>query len=141
MANESRVAFSPLNHKINFGVITVTGYATGSYLEIKPNEDIANTVGGADGEVHVNLVANNMATATLKIFPDNPSYKLLRAAAVVFQTAGTYVPFTSVNVLDPLDTTFSANCHIIRHSTDNYSQNASDMVRQYDFQLHNAIRV
>jgi hypothetical protein len=141
MANETRIAFSPLNHKINLGGITVTGFASGTYLEIKPNTNISDYVSGADGEIHTNLIANNTATATLNIYPDNPTYKLLRAAAVAFQTIGTFVPFTSVNILDPLDTTFSANSNISLHSTDKYSQNATDMVRTYEILLHNAIRV
>jgi len=141
MANETRIAFSPLNHKINLGGISVTGFATGTYLEIKPNTTISDYVGGADGEVHTNLIANNTATATLNIFPDNPTYKLLRVATVAFQTTGVFVPFTSVNILDPLDTTFSANSNITTHSTDKYSQNAGDMVRSYEILLHNAIRV
>lgn len=141
MANESRIAFSPLNHKINYGGISVVGFATGTYLDIKPNTDISDEAVGADGEIHVNLIANNTGTATLRVSYDNPTYKLLRAAAVLFQSAGTYVPFTSINVADPLDTTFSANSHIKRHSTDTYSQNAGDMFRTYDIFLHNVIRV
>lgn len=141
MANESRVAFTPLNHKINYGGISVTGYSLGTYLEIKPNTDIANETVGADGEINVNLMANNTAIASLKMSYDNPNYKLLRAAAVAFQTLGTYLPFTSVNIADPLDTTFSANSHIKRHSNDTYSENASEMYRNYDIFLHNAIRV
>lgn len=141
MANASRIAFSPLNHKINFGGISVVGYASGSYLDIKPNQDISNVTNGADGEIHVNLVASNSATGTLKVSYDNPTYKLLRAAAAVFQLSGIYVPFTSTNILDPLDTTFSANAHIVRHSTDTYSENAADMYRTYEIYLHNAIRV
>lgn len=141
MANETRIAFSPTNHKINYGGISVVGYATGTYLSIKPNADIADVTVGADGEVHTNLIANNTATAALKISYDNPTYKLLRAAAVAFQTTGTFLPFTSVNVADPLDTTFSANSHIVRQSTDNYSLNAADMYRDYDIYLHNAIRI
>jgi len=141
MANETRVAFSPLNHKINYGGITVIGYATGTYLDIKPNADLADVSVGADGEIHTNLIANNTATGTLKVSYDNPTYKLLRAAAVAFQTTGIFLPFTSVNIADPLDTTFSANSHIVRHSTDAYSTNAGDMYRSYDMFLHNVIRV
>ena len=141
MANETRIAFSPLNHKINYGGISVVGYASGTYLEIKPNSDLADVAVGADGEVHTNLIANNTATGSIKMSYDNPTYKLMRAAAVVFQTSGIFLPFGSVNVSDPLDSTFSANSHIIRHSTDTYSSNAGDMMRSYDIFLHNAIRV
>ena len=141
MTNISRVAFTPLNHKINFGGISISGYNVGMYLEIKPNSDIANEAVGADGEVHVNLVANNTATASLKMSYDNPEYKLMRAAAVAFQTTGVYLPFTSVNISDVLDTTFSANSHIKRHSTDTYSQSSEEMFRSYDIYLHNALRV
>jgi hypothetical protein len=141
MANETRVAFSPLNHKINYGGIPVIGYAAGTYLDIKPNSDIADVSVGADGEVHTNLIANNTATGTLKVSYDNPTYKLLRAAAVAFQTTGIFLPFTSVNIADVADTTFSANAHIVRHSTDTYSTNGGDMYRSYDIFLHNAIRI
>jgi hypothetical protein len=141
MANETRIAFSPLNHKINYGGISVVGFASGTYLDIKPNADIADVAVGADGEIHTNLIANNTATGTLKVSYDNPTYKLLRAAAVAFQTTGIFLPFTSVNIADPLDTSFSANSHIVKHSTDTYSQNAGDMFRSYDIYLHNVIRV
>jgi hypothetical protein len=141
MANETRIAFSPLNHKINYGGISVVGFASGTYLDIKPNADIADVAVGADGEIHTNLLANNTATGTLKVSYDNPTYKLLRAAAVAFQTTGIFLPFTSVNIADPLDTSFSANSHIVKHSTDTYSQNAGDMFRSYDIYLHNVIRV
>jgi len=141
MANESRIAFSPLQHKINYGGISVVGFASGTYLDIKPNADIADVAVGADGEIHTNLIANNTATGTLKIYYDNPTYQLIRVAAVAFQTTGLFLPFTSVNIANPLDTTFSANSHIVRHSTDPYSQSAGDMVRTYDIYLHNTIRV
>lgn len=141
MANDTRVAFSPLNHKINFGGISVSGFATGTYLDIKPNADLANATVGADGDIHTNLVADNTSTASIKMSYDNPTYKLLRAAAILFQTTGTFLPFTSINTADKLDTTFSANAHIIRHSTDTYSSNSGDMFRTYDVFLHNTIRV
>jgi hypothetical protein len=139
--NESRVAFSPLKHKIIFAGISISGYAPGTYLEIKPNADLAETIPGSDGELHTNMIANNTGTASLKIFYDNPSYKLLRAAAVAFQTSGTYLPFSSTNISDLLDTTFSAKSNIIRHSTDTYSSSPGDMIRTYDIFLHNVIRV
>lgn len=141
MAYESRVAYSPLNQKIIFGGIPIVGYSKGLFLDIKPNSDIADTSVGADGEIHVNLIANNTATATIKMAYDNPTYKLMRVAAVAFQQAGVYLPFISTNIADVLDTTVSLNSHIIRHSTDNYSANADDMYRTYDIYLHNAQRV
>lgn len=141
MANDTRIAFSPLNHKITFGGISIVGFAAGTYLDIKPNSDLADVTVGSDGEIHTNLIANNTSTGTLKISYDNPTYQLMRAAAVVFQTTGVFLPFTSMNVADPLDTTFSANAHIVKHSQDTYSQNSADMYRSYDIFLHNTIRV
>lgn len=140
MANISRIAFSPQNHVITVGGVIVSGYAGGTYLDINPNADIASVESGSDGEVHATMTSNNTATATLRVYYDNPSYKLLRAAAILFQTSGLYVPFSSVNISDPLDTSASANSHFIRHSQDNYSNNTADMVRTYPLFLHNVIR-
>jgi len=137
----TRQPFSPLNHKILYGPILIEGYAQGTYLDIKPNADIANSGVGADANFSTNLIADGSATATLKMGYDNPSYKLMRLAAVALQQSGIFSSFTSVNVDDPADTTFSASSHIIRYSTDSYSVNASDMYRTYDIMLHNAIRV
>lgn len=141
MANTSRVAFSPLKHVIIFGGIVIDGYGDGTYLEIKPNSDISNQAIGSDGDIHTNLIANNTGTASLKMGYDNPTYSLMRVAAIAFQTSGLFLPFSSVNVNDILDTSFSANSHIIKHSSDGYSSNASDMFRSYDIFLHNIIRV
>ena len=141
MANISRKAFTPLNHKILACGVPVPEFANGSYLVIKPNVDLMNYDVGASGEIHVNMIANNTATATLRVPYDCPTYKLLRAAAVAFQTAGLYLPFSSVNVDDPLDTTFSANSNIMAHSEDTYSYSAADMYRTYNILLHNPLRV
>lgn len=137
----TRVPFNPNNHKIIAMGIPVIGYSGANYLEIKPNAQLANSDVGADGEVHTNLVANNTATATLKMSYDNPTYDLLRAAVVLFQTTGVMLPFSSVNIDRPQDTTFSATSYPINQSTDTYSMNASDMYRTYEFYLTNAIRV
>lgn len=141
MANITRQAFSPTKHTVIACGVPVSEFANGTYLNIKPNVDLMNYDVGASGEIHVNLIANNTATATLRVPYDNPTYKLLRAAAVAFQTAGVYLPFSSVNVDDPLDSTFSQNSNIMAHSEDIYSYNAADMYRTYNILLHNAIRV
>ncbi len=141
MANTTRVAFNPNNYKIVAVGIPVLGYASGTFLSIAPNTDIASVDVGTDGEVHTNLIANNTSTATLRMGYDNPTYALLRAAAVAFQTTGVFLPSTFVNINDPLDTTFSANSNIQRMSTDNYSQNAADMYREFPIFLHNTIRI
>jgi hypothetical protein len=141
MANTSRIAFSPLNHVVIAVGIPVPDFANGSYLNIKPNTDLANYDVGANGDIHVNLVANNTATATLRVGYDSPTYKLLRAAAVTFQTTGVFLPFSSTNTQDALDTTFSLNSNITAHSEDIYSSNAADMYRTYNILLHNPIRV
>jgi hypothetical protein len=140
MANVSRPPFSPQNHVITVAGITVTGYAGGSYLDINPNADIASVESGSDGEIHTTMTANNTATASIRMYYDNPSYQLLRAAAILFQTTGLYVPFASVNISNPADTTASANSHFIRHSQDVYSNSTADMVRTYQIFLHNVIR-
>lgn len=142
MMNSTRQAFAPNGYKIiAVGVPVNGGYASGTFLSIAPNTDIANMDVGTDGEIHTNLIANNTSTAKLRIAYDNPSYQLLRAAAVLFQTTGVFLPSTFVNINDPLDTTFSANSNIQRFSEDNYSLNAADMYREFPIYLHNTIRV
>ena len=141
MSQISRVAFNPQNYQMVVVGIPLVGYASGTFLSIAPNTDIANTDIGSDGEIHVNLIANNTSTARVRIGYDNPQQQLLRAAATVFQNTGIYLPSTFVNTNDPLDTTFSANSHIQRFSEDHYSLNASDMYREYPIFLHNTIRV
>jgi len=140
MAYISRQAFTPLNHKVLVCGVPVSEFANGSYLVIKPNVDLMNYDVGASGEIHGNMIANNTATATIRVPYDCPTYKLLRAAAITFQTTGLYLPFSSVNVDDPLDTTFSASSNIMAHSEDTYSYSAADMYRTYNVLLHNPIR-
>lgn len=141
MAAITRVAFNPNNYKIIAVGIPVVGYASGTFLTITPNTDIASMDVGTDGEIHTNLIANNTSTARLRMSYDNPSYQLMRAAAVVFQTTGVFLPSTFVNINDLADTTFSANSNIMRQSEDNYSMNAGDMYREYSIFLHNTVRV
>lgn len=137
----SRQAYSPNNQVILAVGIPLVGYASGTFLTISPNTDISNMDVGADGEIHTNLIANNTATAKIRIGYDNPQQQLLRAAAVAYQTTGIFLPSSFTNINNPLDTTFSANSNIIRFSDDNYSMNAADMYRDYSINLHNAIRV
>lgn len=141
MSQISRVAFNPQNYQMIAVGIPLVGFASGTFLSIAPNSDIANTDVGSDGEIHVNLIANATSTARIRIGYDNPQQQLLRAAAVVFQNTGIYLPSTFVNINDPLDTTFSANSHIQRFSEDHYALNATDMYREYPIYLHNTIRV
>jgi hypothetical protein len=141
MAPNTRQAFNPNNYKIVAVGVPVVGYASGTFLTIAPNSDIASVDVGTDGEIHTNLIANNTSTAKLRIAYDNPQYALLRAAAVAFQNTGVFLPSTFVNINNPLDTTFSADSFIMRHSDDNYAMNASDMYREYNIHLNNTIRV
>ena len=141
MAAVTRVAFNPNQYKIVAVAIPIVGYASGTFLTITPNTDLANMDVGTDGEVHTNLIANNTSTARLRMGYDNPQYALMRAAAVGFQATGIFLPSTFVNINDPLDTTFSASSNIMRQSEDNYSLNAGDMYREYPIYLHNTIRV
>lgn len=141
MAAITRVAFNPNNYKITAVGIPIVGYASGTFLTITPNSDIASQDVGTDGEVHTNLIANNTSTARLRMSYDNPSYQLMRAAAVAFQTTGIFTPSLFTNLNDLLDTTASANSNIMRHSEDTYAMNAGDMYREYSIYLHNTIRI
>lgn len=141
MANISRPAFSPESHKIIALGIPMSGFANGTYLSITPNADVANYDAGADGEVMVNIIPQNTATAKLRVNYDNPASQLLRAAVVAFQTTGVYLPFSSTNLANPLDTTVSINANPMRFSEDNYAVNAADMYREFPILLHNALRV
>jgi hypothetical protein len=141
MAAITRQAFNPNNYKIVAVAIPIVGYASGTFLSITPNTDISNMDVGTDGEIHTNMIANNTSTAKLRMSYDNPTYQLMRAAAVLYQTTGIFLPSSFVNISDPLDTTFSANSNIIKFSEDNYSLNASDMYREFSINLHNTIRV
>lgn len=137
----TRQAFNPNNYKIIAVAVPIIGFASGTFLSITPNTDISNMDVGTDGEVHTNLIANNTSTAKIRMAYDNPTYALMRAAAVVYQTTGIFLPSTFVNIDNPLDTTFSANSNIMRFSEDNYALNASDMYREFPINLHNTIRV
>lgn len=141
MAAITRQAYSPNNMKMVAVGIPIVGYASGTFLTITPNTDIASIDVGSDGEIHTNLIANNTSTAKIRMGYDNPQYQLMRAAAVAFQTTGIFLPSTFVNINDPLDTTFSASSNIMRYSEDIYSMNASDMYREFPIYLHNTIRV
>ena len=136
----SRTPFSPDNHKIIALGIPISGFASGTYLSISPNTDLSNYDAGADGEIMVNLVANNTATAKLRVNYDNPAAQLLKVAAIAFQTTGVYLPFASVNLSNVLDSVTSLNANIMRHSDQSYAINASDMYREYSILLHNPIR-
>lgn len=137
----SRTPYLVNNHKVIFGAIIVSGFAPGNFLEISALSDYANSIVNTDGAVSTNIVANKTARAVLKINYDSPINKLLRAACELFPISGIKLPFTSVNALDPLDTTFSATSYIERPSTDTYSENSQDMIRTYNFFLDYAIRV
>ncbi len=141
MAATTRVAFNPNNYVIVAYGIPVSGYASGTFLTITPNTDLASQDVGTDGEIHTNLIANNTATARIRMSYDNPSYQIMRAAAVLFQTTGTFVFSSFTNLNNLLDTTFSANSNFVRQSEDTYSMNAADMYREYSIYLHNTIRV
>lgn len=141
MAQVSRQAFSPNNHKITLGLTIISGYAKGNYLTITPNTDIASQESGSDSEINTTMIGNNTATATVRVYNTNPSYKLLRATAVAFQTTGTFLPFASINIADATDNTISADANIIKHSTDSYSNDVADLVREYAIFLHNPLRV
>lgn len=142
MANFTRQAYDPKNQKIIFGGIDIgAGIGDGEFLSIKPNTDISNYVAGVDGDIHTNLISDNTGVATVRMAYDNPPYRLMRAAAVAYKSTGIFLPFLSTNIVDLLDTTSSVNANIIRHSTDNYAYEASNMIRTYDILLHNVIRV
>lgn len=141
MAAIARPAFNPQQYVIVAVGVPVSGYASGTFLSISPNSDIANVDVGTDGEVHTNLIANNTSTAKLRMAYDNPTYAILRVAAEVFRTTGVFLPSSFVNINNPLDTTFSASSFIQRFSEDNYAMEASAMYREFPIYLQNTIRV
>lgn len=141
MAQTTRPSFSVQNHKITFGAIIISGYAKGNYLTITPNTDIASQESGSDSEVNTTLIGNNTATATLRVMSSNPSFKLLKASAVAFQTLGTFLPFASINMADATNNIVSSDANIIRHATETYSNDVADQVREYTIFLHNPLRV
>lgn len=141
MAATSRVPFSPENHKIICLGIPVSGFASGTYLTIVPSTDISNADVGADGEIMVNMIANNTSLAKLRMNYDNPAYQLLIAAEELFRTTGVYLPFSSTNIANPLDTIASINSNPMRFPDSNYAVNASDMYREHTIFLHNTLRV
>lgn len=137
----SRQAFSPLNYKMIIVGIPIVGYASGTFLTITANSDIANTDVGSDGEIHTNLIANNTSTAKVRMGYDNPQYQLVKAAALAFQTSGVFLPSTFTNINNPLDTIFAANSHIVKYPDETYAMNTADMYREVNVFLHNTIRV
>lgn len=141
MAAIARQAFNPNDYQIISVGIPIIGYASGTFLSVAPNTDIANMDVGTDGEVHTNLIANNTSTAKIRMGYDNPQYQLMKAAAVAFQTTGIYLPSTFVNSSNPLDTIFAANSWIMRFADENYALNAADMYREWSVYLANTIRV
>lgn len=141
MASVSRIAFNPEHHSIIVVGIPITGLASGTYLTISPSSDIANKDVGADGELHVNLIADNTSTAKLRMAYDNPSYQLMKIATILFRSTGIYLPSSFTNTDNLLDTTVSTNSHIQRFPDETYSVNAADMYREFTILLHNTIRV
>ncbi len=141
MAAIARQAFNPQKYIIIACGIPISGFASGTFLSITPNSDIANSDVGTDGEVHTNLIANNTSTAKLRMSYDNPSYAVMRAAAELFRTTGVFLPSSFVNINNVLDTTFSASSYIQRASEDNYAMDASAMYREFPIYLQNTIRV
>lgn len=138
----SRQTYSPLNQIITIGAIPLQGFASGTFLTIRPNTDLINEDVGSDTEIHTTYVANNTSTAEFRVYYDNPNYKLIQAAMLAQQTAGgLFIPFSSVNTADPLDTVTSAKSHFKRFDDRVYSNVPTDMIRTITMFLHNTLRV
>lgn len=137
----SRTPFSPESHNIIAVAVPVSGYSSGTYLTITPNSDLSNFDVGANGEINTNIIANNTSTAKLRVNFNNPSYQLLKLAALAFKTSGLFLPFSSIDTKNLLDTVISINSNIMRFPDETYAIQASDMYREISITLHNTQRV
>ncbi len=64
----SRQTYSPLNQIITIGAIPLQGFASGTFLTIRPNTDLINEDVGSDTEIHTTYVANNTSTAEFRVY-------------------------------------------------------------------------
>jgi hypothetical protein len=73
---------------INFGGINISGYADGTYALLERNEDLWNSVTGADGFT-TRVKTNNFAgLLTLTLMQSSPSNSLLMAFYLLDETEG-----------------------------------------------------
>ena len=139
------VAFTPVNPEkvitICCGILVNQYRGADQYVTVRPLNDLANSTGGADADVATTLMPLNTGEMTVRVFKNSPTYKLLRAAAVAFQTTGIFAPSSVVDLNDPLDTSYSQQSYIKRHSDDVYSTNSADLVREYTIFMVNILRV
>lgn len=138
-------AFTPVNPqkvKVICCGIPVTQYrGMDQYVAVRPLNDLANSTGGADADVATVLNLLNTGEMTVRVFKNSPTYKLLRAAAVAFQTTGIFAPSSVIDLNDPLDTCYAQQSYIKRHSDDIYSTNSADLVREYTIFMANILRI
>ena len=140
MAFEIRKIWNPANHIIIAFGIPVTGFSTGNYLTLTPDEDLIKSATGAAGEYSAVLQNNRNYTAKIRLSVSNPTTLLLGIAFELFKTTQTYLPFSSVNPDEPQLSSTSVNSHPLRSPDENFDLNPENMYRDWTIRCINLIK-
>ncbi|WP_186650079.1 phage structural protein [Fluviispira vulneris] len=104
--------YSPKDVLVVVGVVPITGYADGSFVEVDYNEEAYKLVIGADGEATRVKNANESGKITIKLTQSSMCNDLLSAIHIADRATGNGI--VPILIKDKLGTStmFAAECYI-----------------------------